>query len=360
MSGSDGLVFLPVEQWPDLDRRAWAQAHTPSDYFTKGGFAANWSPATSALCEREYGRLLRFQVRSGTLRKVHRVGQRIAREEDLRPFIDWLRTSFAPLSVVTGLRQISQAVRAMDPGADRTLINRAAAALGRRAKPVRRIDHRLISPSQLWHLGTTMMDEAETSCLSDKHRAVLHRDGLLIAFLALCPLRRKNTQGLRNEHHLDIVRGSNRLIIPAEEMKTRKRDFEVTLSEELVDRIRRHWTHYRPILAWRPGTDPTALWLTMRGTVMSYDTLYDRIRRILQERKGVQFSPHMFRHSAATFIAEVAPCQALIAVGVLGHTRFQTVRQHYIRGQGIKAFEMLQDEVAAIIARGENAPDQEP
>ncbi len=200
-----------------------------------------------------------------------------------------------------------------------------------------------------------MMDEAEAGSLRDKRRAVLYRDGLLIAFLALCPLRLRNAQALRDGHHLNLGEGSNRLSIPAEEMKTRKRDFEVTLPQELIDRLRRYMSNFRPILAWRQGTDETALWLTTRGTIMTPYTLADRIKRIVWARKGIKFSTHMFRHSAATFIAEVAPDQALIATGVLGHTKFRITKKHYIRGQQIKAVHSYQDEVAAIITRGDNA-----
>lgn len=347
--------FLPVTEWPELDRAAWASAHASGDYFTSGGLAARWSPSTDNRCEQEYGRLLLFLQDVGNLRDLRRVGERVTQEEDLRPFIDMLRARIAPLSVVAALRHISQAVRAMDPGSDRSLINRVAGNLSRRARPVRRIEDRLLSSRELLKVGMDMMDEAENSHGRDKPRAVLYRDGLLIAFLTLCPLRRKNVQALRNEHHLDLESGSDRLSIPAKEMKTRGRDFEVTLPEELVERISRYWTYYRPILAWRPGTDDTALWLTTRGTVMTAATLADRIKRIVWERKRLQFSPHLFRHSAATFVAEVAPQQALIAVGVLGHTQFRTTRRHYVRGQQLNAVRMFQNEISAIMQRGQSA-----
>jgi integrase/recombinase XerD len=343
------LTYLPVAQWPDEDQRAWASAHVKGTYFTKGGRASEWATSTHERCEAEYGRLLLYFARHGLLKPVTRVGQRVTNPKPLTDFLDWLCGEIAPKSVVAALGHISQTVRALDEHADRTLLLRARSRLARTAKPVRKIDDQLLPPRELWELGLEMMQEAESNvALSVKHRAILYRDGLLIAFLALCPLRRRNAVALRDDEHLEVLSGSTALTIPAEQYKSRK-EFNATLPQVLMERIRTYWNDFRPALAWRPDTDKAALWVTMRGTVMAADTMSDRIERILWERKERRFSSHMFRHSAATFIADISPKLALLAVGVLGHSSYQTAHDHYIRSQQTRAVTQYQDEVLAII-----------
>lgn len=353
------LTYLPVDQWPDEDRRAWASAHVKGTYFTTGGRASEWAPSTDERCEVEYGRLLLYFARNGQLKPVTRVGLRINNPKPLTGFLDWISGEIAPKSVVAALGHILQTVRALDERADRTLLLRARSRLARTAKPVRKIDDQLLPPRELWELGLEMMQEAETSVvLSAKHRAVLYRDGLLIAFLALCPLRRRNAVALREDEHLEVMSGSTALTIPAEQYKSRQ-EFNATLPQVLMERIRIYWNDYRPALAWRPDTNKAALWVTMRGTVMAVDTMSDRIERVLWERKERRFSSHMFRHSAATFIADVSPKLALLAVGVLGHSSYQTAHDHYIRGQQTRALTQYQDEVLAIIEGAGGATDFE-
>ena len=350
---------LPLDIWPDTDRKAWAQAHETGDYFSANGLAAAWAPPTRRRCEVEYGRLLAFQMRSGTLKDICTVGERVAGKDDLQAFIDWLRGKIAPLSVVAALGHISMTVRALDPTSNRSLVRRAQGVLRRTAKSVKNIDHDLLPPPELWQLGFDMMEEAETGELSQFRGAVRYRDGLIIAFLSICPLRAKNARALDMVNHLDILDGGRRLSIPAEEMKSKTRSVDVMLPEELARCILHYWEVYRPILAWRPGTDETALWLTTRGTVMQPDTFRDRVERILRERKGVKFTPHMFRHCAATFISDVAPHQAMMTVGVLGHGDISIARKYYIRGQQIEAMRQFQEGVAAIIDLGETNTNTE-
>ena len=243
-------------------------------------------------------------------------------------------------------------VRALDPTANRSLIQRAQGVLRRTAKPTKNIDKDLRPPVELWQLALDMMKEAEVSTLPDCRRAVLYRDDAIIAFLSICPLRAKNGRALDMARHLKTQKGSMRLSVPAEEMKSKTQSLDLVLPEELVRRLGRYWQVYRPILAWPPRTHPTALWLTPRGTVMQPDTFRDRIGRILWERKGVKFTPHMFRHSAATFISDVAPHQDMMIVGVLGHGDYSIARQFYIRGQQLEAMRRFQECVAEFINNG--------
>jgi integrase/recombinase XerD len=81
---------------------------------------------------------------------------------------------------------------------------------------------------------------------------------------------------------------------------------------------------------------------------MSAEVLSWRIKSVLRARMEINFTTHMFRHSAATFIADVAPQLAMLIIGVLGHADISMAEKHYIRGQQKRAFTMYQHEILAI------------
>jgi len=69
-----------------------------------------------------------------------------------------------------------------------------------------------------------------------KATALRHRDGLLIAFLALIPLRRRTVTALRIGKHPIKVGDVRALAIPAADTKN-KRDLDYPISPELAQRI---------------------------------------------------------------------------------------------------------------------------
>lgn len=61
----------------------------------------------------------------------------------------------------------------------------------------------MVSAELLVGLGFRLMTEAEAdSARSMERRAMHYRDGLLIAFLALCPIRRRNIAVMLIDVHL--------------------------------------------------------------------------------------------------------------------------------------------------------------
>jgi integrase len=345
-------VHLCAADWPAPDLPQWISAHQPAEYFGTAGLAAKWAPDTSKCNEIAYGRFLLFLSQNGGLRQVSRVGERVATEDDMRPYFDHLVATVAPLTVKGIVAGISAVVRVTDPTFDRRLLMRAAAYFERRAKPVTDFAKRVVPPAELFKLGMAMMREAETSThLALVYRAVLYRDGLLIAFLSLIPIRRKNAQSLRDGHHIDVVAGSDRIVIPANEMKVKTKIFDAEMPAVLVERVAVYWRDYRCALARHQGADETALWLTMHGKVMPADTLAERVQRIIWERMGREFSVHNFRHSAATFIADVAPMKALMIAGVLGHAQLRTAMEHYVKGKQRMSFQLYQEGVEELMER---------
>ena len=77
---------------------------------------------------------------------------------------------------------------------------------------------------------------------------------------------------------------------------------------------------------------PTAVWLTAHGNRLDVRSLSKRVRHNIKIKTRRNFSAHMFRHSAATFIADFAPDQVRMIAGMLGHSGFRTGQDYYIKG----------------------------
>lgn len=75
------------------------------------------------------------------------------------------------------------------------------------------------------------------------------------------------------------------------------------------------------------------------------------MRAAIHRETGRHFNFHLFRHSAATFIAEMRPEQTRMAAGVLHHRRLRTTLKHYVRGQRTRSFKLFQKAVREIIAK---------
>ncbi len=102
------------------------------------------------------------------------------------------------------------------------------------------------------------------------------RDGVIIALLALVPLRRRTLAALRIGKHL--VRAGDRwaLEIPASDVKT-KRALEYPISAQLSKYIDVYLNQIRPRI---PGAgEHDYVWASCRGGPMSHRAIYVTVRR---------------------------------------------------------------------------------
>lgn len=170
--------------------------------------------------------------------------------------------------------------------------------------------------------------------------AMDYRDGLMIAFLALCPIRLGNLAQMRLGQHLVLENGLPRVRFEPGETKGGN-SIDVAFPTELIADLHLYLDKIHPILATSPQCE-TALWPSLYKTPMKPSSIYKRIKQITKARLGYSITPHMFRDAAATFISEIAPERALMAASVLQHRSFKTTRKHYIHGQQHKACHQYQ------------------
>ena len=227
---------------------------------------------------------------------------------------------------------MNSAVRAMDPDADRTFLQLAISRLSKASHPVRNKTQRLVPTTTLYTLGQTLMAKWQERVAHDpRFNAMDYRDGFMIAFLALCPLRLENLAQMRIGQHLLFDGEMVRVAFSASEMKS-KRALEFEFPANLRAQLDVYLSRMRPVLMKNaPPSD--ALWPSLHNRQMTEHGIYTRIVQVTEKALGHPVTPHMFRDAAATFIAEMAPEHALLAAAVLQHTKLQTTLDHYIHGQ---------------------------
>ena len=153
--------------------------------------------------------------------------------------------------------------------------------------------------------------------------ALLYRDGLIIALLALVPLRRRTLAALTLNQHLVKTGDLWLLDIPAADTKTRQ-PLEFPLSDALSERIDLYLARFRNIV---PGArDHDGLWPSMRGRPMDAGSIYDMVRRRTKAGLGFPVNLHRFRLAAGNFWSIADPANVRGVKDLLGHTSFDTLR----------------------------------
>lgn len=347
MSAARSHKPLPVAEWPVLDREAWSVASDAGDEVS--GWPSRWAPRSRENAEMAHGRFLGFLERSGRLRAVTSVGDRLV-FEDLCAFGRQLSAQLAPFTVLGIFSSLSMAVEAMDPKADRGALNHIRSRLAQAVRSVRDIAGNLLSPKELVTLGTSMMDEAEQRSQSSWRRASLYRDGLLIMFMALCPLRPGAVAEMRLGTHVSLDGNLITVRLPPRE-RAKRRIENIPLTDQLATRFLRYLEHYRLMFPDPAPRHADAVWISRNGAPLSRDSLSKRIKERVGRRTGKRFTAHMFRHACATYIVDVAPERALMIVGVLGHSGFRTAQDYYIKGQQHFAIKNYQGAVSDLMRR---------
>jgi integrase len=159
--------------------------------------------------------------------------------------------------------------------------------------------------------------------------ALDYRNGLIIALLALIPLRRRTVAALRVGKHLVKSGDLWALDIPAVDTKT-KRPLEYPISTELSRRVDLYLNRFRSRF---PGAGMhDYLWASSRGP-MHDRGIYAAVRQCTREALGFPVNLHRFRHAAATFWSIRDPANVRGAKDLLGHASFAPTEKHYIMGQ---------------------------
>jgi integrase/recombinase XerD len=165
---------------------------------------------------------------------------------------------------------------------------------------------------------------------------------LVIAFLALIPLRRRTLAALRIGKHLVKVGDVWALDIPAADTKAR-RALDYPISSSMSERIDLYLEQFRGRI---PGAHKhTSLWASNQGCPMCGMAIYAAVRRRTKKAFGFAVNLHRFRHAAASFWSSQDPVNVRGAKDLLGHASFDPTEKHYIMTQSRLAGRALEQAV---------------
>jgi hypothetical protein len=181
--------------WPEADRRAWIAACEPAERLKPSGAAAHLRPVTRDDLAKRYSYFLDYLSRRGLL-SAHGPAAADVRRENVDGYITELKASVSSVTVHGSISKLRRASELICPGRDFTWLSEIEKDLKLEMRPRSKFN-RLVLTNVLVEAGLTLITEAEMATkLTDLARARQVRNGLMIALLALCPIRLKNFVGL--------------------------------------------------------------------------------------------------------------------------------------------------------------------
>jgi integrase/recombinase XerD len=333
-------AVMPLCQWPEEDRRVWETTISPTNPFVDiGGERAALRRHSNRRVETSYGRWLTFLKRSGELARSAKPEGRI-RLEMVQHFIRELQAlGNKPSTIALRLTDLLLMARIFDPVGDWRFIRNLAEKVRAQGTSDNGKRARLRGSDELYDLGERLMTEAEDQP-NPAAAASFFRDGLMIALLALVPLRRKNFVQLRIGKELRKQDGKWQVDLPASATKTHAAlsfDWPAELEQSLETYLQTH----RPVLVarsyrWLTRADDH-LWVALSGSALTEMAFYDIVRKRTRKAFGIAINPHAFRDAAATTLAIHDPEHIRAAAPVLGHRSLATTERFYNQARSLDA-----------------------
>ena len=317
-----GRPTLPLSEWPTADRCAWAEATAYGGLLDDGGAAAHHCARSLADFARAYGYLLRFAQERGALDHSSRPTS-VVTPDIVDAYVRDLEQRVRSVTRHCYLYRVMRVAEYVAPERDWRWLRRRTQMLAFAAKP-RDKRPRVVTSDRIVALGLSLMDSADRECQPRFLTAVGYRDGLLLAFLALCPIRLSNFAGLRLGASIQRLDSAWVVIIPSDESKTGWA-YETLLPDLLGERLDRFVETWR--LRFPRVSD--SLWPSNKGGALSASGIDRVVRSHTQAAFGQPLSPHLFRDCAATTVAIKAGNRMGTAVALLGHRSPQIINKHY-------------------------------
>jgi integrase len=346
-------VSIPTEGWSSQDQAALRQALTPGSRRKRTGRGAHWRPASVRMFCESVGSFMAFVADQGVAVGTSSLSE-FCTAERVWLWIDDMRSrSLAPATVRTRVVSVQRAAAVMYPLQNWSwvydIINELPdGLLETRRRKMPKIKH----SRELLKLGVRLIVEAGTRPFIRSHlQHVQARDGVIIAFLALRPLRLKNLTGLRLGVHLRRQDSGNwRINIPASETKNRE-TIDWIVPEDLALFLDSYLAVNRPALLARrndAGVETEDhVWISEDGLPLSYANLSLRVRECTERAFGVSISPHRFRDAAATTATIEFPSNLRTALALLADRDPSTIQHHYDQANSLMASQKVNDSVDA-------------
>jgi integrase/recombinase XerD len=321
--------------WPMTDQALWQVLIATGDVLDEHGAGARWRSATRKFLSDSYGNWLRSLEAAGVDLDVEPPVERVTPAR-VRAYLAWLNGRAASTRAAR-LMALLLLMRRAAPARDWRWLQRVHSRLDAEARRERGTKKRLkiVASNKLLTAGLSHMEGAlAEDGLSPRGRAVRFRDGLMIALLALRPLRIKNFAGLRLGYHVRQTPLGYLIDLPGAETKN-GRPFETMLPDELIVGFEDYLTVHRPALLGAVVEDH--LWIARTGRAVEPKKLSDRISTVTRRLIGHAVSPHCFRDCAATTLSIADPEHVRAVTPLLGHSTPRTAETYYNQARSLEA-----------------------
>ena len=322
---------LKVEEWPEPDRLAWIEACRPSVRLQRGGRAAHMSTATRTDLEGRFGGFLGFLDRIRRLR-LDRSALESIRPDIIEQYIAELQARVASVTVYGSIYKLRRMAEILDPELDLRWLKEIELDLEDQKRPAPK-GLRIVNSDRIFTAGIDLIRRAETEThRTDLQRARMARDGLLIAFLAVCPIRLKNLAALTIGDTIVHEGDQWWLLLPDEDTKSRRLDHRV-IPNVLAQWIDLYMDAYKPVF---PASE-TAMWPSQYGGPMSYAGVQRLVANTTKRVLGKAVGPHMFRHCVPYTIANIDGSRIDLASALLQHSDPRITQKHYNLAHSIES-----------------------
>jgi len=344
------LRALPLKDWPEADRRIWRDALRPAQRLSAGGRAAHLRASSQAVLERNYAYYLRVASDGGALNRSAAAATHVT-PEDVEIFIEQAGLTRNSVSVASGVEKVRLMAQTLAPERDFGWLKNIEAQLRRAARPREKFS-RMVGSEELVGAGLALMEEAREAKSGSAGQARTFRNGLIIALLAVCPIRVGSFASLTLGRSFLRIGQGWWIRLAANETKSGRPD-ERPVPGFLTPCVDEYLRAYRPtfLCAGRverrkdgeasrgagPEMATGPLWMAQRGQAMSLVTIKKTITQTTRQTLGVSVNPHRFRACAATIAALHASNYPHLASGLLQHVDPRVTEAHYNRASSLRA-----------------------
>lgn len=327
-------LSLPFDRWPAADQQTWQAACRPHERLKRGGAAAHLKLVTREMLIGRYALFLGFVDRTeGVVPGAH-AGSYVTPER-VATFVTELEARVSSVTVHTSIHLLRRTAQILLPHQDFNWLVEIEKDLAFVMQPSAKSD-RLVYAQLLVEAGMTLMAEVDAPPQqSTLAGAQQYRDGLMVALLALCPVRLKNYAALEIGRTFTKVNSIWWIILPASETKERRPD-ERPVPSYLNCWIDRYLGTYRSILG-RNAETSSHLWLSVRdGGPLSYSSTQQAIGQATLATIGIRISPHLFRAAGATTAAVFHGKNHLLGRALLHHSHSRVTQESYNRPSSLR------------------------
>ena len=328
MAKTDVIRSLKPQEWPQADQVAWAEACRPRSKLARGGSAAHLSSVTRKDIVCRYGLFLDHVVRNKGLELSNHAAASSVTPQCVRSYVAELTARVSSVTVYGSIAKLRRAAELLAPTQAFGWLREIENDLAFDMRPAGKFN-RIVATEDIIVAGITLMREVETANkLTPLKRAKLYRNGLMIALLALNPIRLKNFSSLFIGQNFILVGDHWHIALTAQETKEHRPD-ERPVASFLSAHILCYLHTYRRLF----GCTSQALWISQNGKPMGYSAVARVITETTKQTLGIAISPHLFRTCAASTAYMRAGAHPDLAAALLNHRGQKTTQDHYNRAK---------------------------